>query len=446
MEEPTPTQDAKDKLIADAKEMLESLSPPEKTSPPESAPEDVKPSVLWHSNAPWVGTGYGAQSALVGPLLAERHGYRVAFSAFYGLRGCRLGWTSAGGRSYVVYPGGRDGHGNDVLGSHAKHWFGGRGGIVFVLTDPWVLSYKIVQRMPMVAWVPIDHEPLIPITKRWFTKGGAIPLAMSRFGKRVLEEGGIGGEDVLYCPHGFSPKIFNKLDRKQSRKALGIPQDAFVIGMVAANKGNPSRKSFSTAIQAFSKFRQKHPDAKLYLHTQLEDPEGENLIRTCELEKVKPLAPDQYAYALGMPETVVAATHSAFDVLLNPAQGEGFGVPLIEAQACGTPCIVTNFSAMPEVAPADVGNWNVDGEPRHTHFQSKQVAVTADGIVAALEEAYSEPNRDRKKRRESVYKWVHAEYTADHVVDTYLAPALEVAEEELQWRELSMMSYDDDDD
>jgi len=36
-------------------------------------------------------------------------------------------------------------------------------------------------------------------------------------------------------------------------------------------------------------------------------------------------------------------------VLLNPAMGEGFGVPIVEAQACGTPAIAGDWTAMSEV-------------------------------------------------------------------------------------------------
>jgi hypothetical protein len=49
--------------------------------------------------------------------------------------------------------------------------------------------------------------------------------------------------------------------------------------MVAANKGRPSRKSFSQAFQAFRKFAEKHDNAYLYLHTMVNPgmSQGENI-------------------------------------------------------------------------------------------------------------------------------------------------------------------------
>jgi hypothetical protein len=48
-----------------------------------------------------------------------------------------------------------------------------------------------------------------------------------------------------------------------------VPDGAFLVGMVAANKGRPSRKGFSQAFQAFKQVRETHENAYLYLHTMV---------------------------------------------------------------------------------------------------------------------------------------------------------------------------------
>lgn len=404
----------------------------------ESGAEDNRIPILWHSNAPWVGTGYGSQTKLFAPLLQEMLGYRVAFSAFYGLKGNRLGWVSPGGGQYIIYPGGRDKYSNDVLGAHAKHWFRGKGGYVITLTDPWVLDAGIMSQLPILAWVPIDHEPLIPYTRNWFRGSKAIPIAMAQFGKRVLEDAGY--KNVAYVPHGYDEDVFFQDDRVQCREDLGIPQDAFVVTMVAANKGVPSRKCFSQAITAFSIFKEKHDDAILYMHTQMEDDGGEDLWSMSATLGVRPMVTDQYGLALGTPSSLVARIMNASDVLLNPAAGEGFGVPLIESQACGTPCITTNFSAMPEVAPVEAGNWSVDGQQLWTPFQSWQMTPSVMELANAMEEAYAESTEDRLARRERVAKHA-AGYEAKKVTRDYWEPALEHCKEEMTWRLQKLARY-----
>jgi len=50
------------------------------------------------------------------------------------------------------------------------------------------------------------------------------------------------------------------------------------------------------------------------------------------------------------PDAELPALYSAADVLAFPSLYEGFGLPVLEAMACGTPVVASNTSAIPEVA------------------------------------------------------------------------------------------------
>jgi glycosyltransferase involved in cell wall biosynthesis len=45
----------------------------------------------------------------------------------------------------------------------------------------------------------------------------------------------------------------------------------------------------------------------------------------------------------------MAKIYSSFDVLMNCSAGEGFGIPIVEAQACGVPVVTHAVTAMPEL-------------------------------------------------------------------------------------------------
>jgi glycosyltransferase involved in cell wall biosynthesis len=60
--------------------------------------------------------------------------------------------------------------------------------------------------------------------------------------------------------------------------------------------------------------------------------------------------PEPIAFRNGIPNEALRMIYSAADVLLATSMGEGFGVPTIEAQACGTPTILSDFAGSAELA------------------------------------------------------------------------------------------------
>lgn len=299
------------------------------------------------------------------------------------------------------------------------------------LLDVWVLDARMCSEFNLAAWVPVDHDPAPPRVSAFFQQSQAIPLAMSRFGEERLEQ-----FDPIYVPHGVDTKTFVPHDQRQARRKLGLPGDDFIVGMVAANKGNPSRKSFAEALQAFARFRSDHEDAKLYLHTDLDGAFSGGMPLAPLIESLGIPAdaisfPDPYAIHFHpMAPRTMAAVYSAMDVLLNPATGEGFGIPVMEAQACGTPVIVTDFSAMREVCGA---GWKVEGTPTWTPQNAWQVVPKVEDIVDALEQARSLPVAARRRMSEQAR--AHAlKYDVDVVMVEHMLPALERVQERFEAR------------
>jgi len=102
--------------------------------------------------------------------------------------------------------------------------------------------------------------------------------------------------------------------------------------------------------------------------------------------------------------------------------GEGFGIPVIEAQACGTPVIVSNFTAQPELCG---DGWVVDGQPFWDAAQKSWfLTPSVPGIINALEEAYKRGHGTSQKAVEFA-----KQYQADAVYESHWKPAMkEIAE------------------
>jgi glycosyltransferase involved in cell wall biosynthesis len=384
--------------------------------------------LLWHSNSPHAGTGYAQQTALFGRLFAEDPSYDFGISAFYGIEGSPIRWNDV-----PVYPALGQTHGNETIHEHARVHFDGklRDGVVLTLMDVWVLDPTVWRQLNSASWVPIDHEPCPPAIAGYFADSTAVPVAMSQFGERQLANAGL---DPLYVPHAIDTSVYRPHPKAEAREQLNVPKDAFVVGMVAANKGNPSRKCFGEALQAFKMIRDRHSDALLYLHTEMSGRFGgvplPDLVDAVGIPREAVTFCDQYrAVHYPYPPERMAAIYSSFDVLLMPSAGEGFGIPAIEAQACGVPVIASDFSAQPEL---NAVGWLVSGQRVFTPLKAWQFQPDIGDIADALRQAYGS-NLDHLSER--AREFVVKNYDLDDVYRTKMLPALDTIYERFAGRE-----------
>jgi len=379
--------------------------------------------ILWYSNAPWTTTGYGQQTAQVIQRLAKEEN-EVAVHAMYGLAGSASMWNG-----FKIYPQGVETYSNDVIAAHLADWSNGSKlpPLLMTLFDTWVLkSPSLLQVKNIASWVPIDHQPAPPEVAAWCDRPNVYPIAMSKFGSKMLDVFNIKN---VYVPHAIEPIFKPTISVKTNdgglltgREFMGFEDDHFVVSICNFNKGvSPSRKAFAENLLAFGLFAADQPDARLYLYTEPDGAMGgvnlRELCISCGIAEDKYKVVDQYSYRHGIQQGVMAAMYTATDVLLSATMGEGFGIPVIEAQACGTRVIVSNFSAQPEL----VGDgWIVDGQPWWDQAQNSWFFTPrVTGILDALKQAYNAP------RSRSDKAIAHAQgYGADVVFEQYWKPAM----------------------
>jgi glycosyltransferase involved in cell wall biosynthesis len=105
-------------------------------------------------------------------------------------------------------------------------------------------------------------------------------------------------------------------------------------------------------------------------------------------------------------------------VLLSATAGEGFGLPVLEAQACGTPVIVSDFTSQPEL----VGDgWVCEVQPQWNPTQLQWFATPlVHSIVRGLEQAYERPRNQVSEEAVEFAK----DYQADKVFQEGWVPLL----------------------
>lgn len=379
--------------------------------------------ILWHSNlGP---SGYGGQTRTFVPLIASL-GYEVAVCDYYGLRGRMGEW-----QGHTVYPGGLHPFGADVLPHHAKH-FGAD--LVITLTDLWALDAEPLAGLPIAHWMPVDCDNGGGLQSRGLglrdhaslkTTGG-VPIAMSRFGETQLRN---AGHDPLYVPHGVDCDVFKPLaDPAGMRRQMGVG-DRFLIVLNSANNSTRNRKALPEQLAAFARLHRKHPDTFFYAHTQRKSDQGMNLGGIArDLGIADSIGwPDQDMLTAGqIPEEMIAATTGAAHLYTGTAKAEGFGIPIVEAEACGVATVVTDCSAMTEVS----SGWKVPGNPEWTDLHAAWWrAPGVDAIYRVYEKAYQRGSAYHAKAGQAR---THAlGYEAGMVLSEYWKPVLEVLEARL---------------
>ena len=358
--------------------------------------------VLWLSNAPYTPTGYGNQTQLFMATLPS-YGHEVAIVCNYGLQGKKMDAPGV-----VLYPS----EGKSIAMDGGMKWAVREfePDVIITLYDPWAMKWmedietdKI--DIPWVAWTPIDTLPAPKTTIENLEKAAAV-VAYSRFGQRVLRD--FHGINAEFIPHGILTNVFTPGGRAEARAFLGMPEQPFIVSIVGNNQGMPNRKAMYESMVAFRDFNQRHPDTIIYLHTTLGRLRGGLDLPTIaedhlQLKEESVRYVNQQDYALGnLTMEYMAKVYQATDVLLNPSLGEGFGLPILEAESCATPVIANDCTSMTELVE-QAGGWLVQNQPFRHPDEADQAMPLISSIIQALESAYKswETGNQWAQRRQS---------------------------------------------
>jgi glycosyltransferase involved in cell wall biosynthesis len=378
--------------------------------------------ILWASNSPHVASGYGIPTKHVAKHLKSL-GHEVAIQTFYGVQGNSLNWGDV-----VLYPAQGHRYGADAIGAHVRH-FGAE--LVVTLIDNWVLPgrYRKEFDAPWLQWFPVDGEP-VPQKSLQMARTAEYPAVFSRHGVHAMEA---AGGEALYLPYGVDCSVFKPRDKAEARAEMGIDPDVWLAVTVAANRGYPARKAWPEILLAWREFSGRHDDVALYLHTRIKHISKEGidfvpLIKTLGLEGQIAFA-DQDALAVGCDNDDLATLYQAADVMLLPSMGEGFGLPIAEAQACGCPVITQACSSMPELT---INGIAVEaGQPFWVPLLNYWwYTPRVIDIVDALEELYY---RDDDGDSEAGIEHFRQHYDWTVVFEQYWNPLMERIEAE-SWR------------
>ena len=221
------------------------------------------------------------------------------------------------------------------------------------------------------VWLPLHFTPVEHPTVLSLSDFD-LQLPISGWGATLLSA--LQGNEttmrhVEVVPHGRDITVFSPGDAIDTRAKWGWPEDAFVCLMVASNSEESGRKAFDAQIQAFKHFADKNPRAWLHIHAETtrayDIPRILEIFGLFETRSAWVDWKDGRKRTLGdavirgscvsitsahlltrLDDNDMANMYRAADVLLAATCSEGCGVPILEAQLCGTPVVTTRTTAM----------------------------------------------------------------------------------------------------
>lgn len=241
--------------------------------------------------------------------------------------------------------------------------------VIVIVQDPWnvrpyLAKLKDFQDIPVVGVIAVDGkncqgDKLGPVASpsELIHPGLAHAIFWTQFGADEARIGGWRGKSTV-VPLGVDLDVYHPQDRAAIRREIlqpiieqrGWPSDAYIVGSVGRNQ---TRKRLDLTVQYFAEWTQLKNirNAVLWFHVA---PTGDDDYDLNALAKYFGVS-DRILISdinprYGFSEEVMSQVYNAFDVLLLTGMGEGWSLPTIEAMACGTPCIVPDWSALGEWA------------------------------------------------------------------------------------------------
>lgn len=207
---------------------------------------------------------------------------------------------------------------------------------------------------------------------------------------------------------GISPErvhvVHEGLDHARFRPVPARPVQGRYVLFVGSEH---PRKNLVTLLRAFAELKRSARFRDLRLVKVGEAGTGEAPFRRRTLAVVRDLGLERdVVFAERVPDEALPGYYSGAAVLALPSLAEGFGLPPLEAMACGCPVVTSTAGALPEVT----GGAALRVPPTDSAALSRALeeVLTDEGCAAAL--------RDRGLRRAATFTW---ERTAHETLAVY---------------------------
>lgn len=157
---------------------------------------------------------------------------------------------------------------------------------------------------------------------------------------KAKKSGLLSGQKVISIPNPIDSRAFTKENREEARLYAGLPEGKKLI-LFVSQRVTDKRKGMDYFITAINKMVEAHPEMKDNCGIAILGGKAE------ELADKLPLP----SYPLGYvsEEKKIASIYNSVDLFVLPSLEDNLPNTIMEAMACGVPCVGFNTGGIPEM-------------------------------------------------------------------------------------------------
>ncbi len=328
--------------------------------------------------------------------------------------------------------------------------------VVIDVRDYWMSYYQGISPLRRhFHWIlmpTVDSEPQQEDWIDTFLDADAI-FTYSDWGAEVLKKQSSGKINYIdTASPGVDLSVFNILPNKENIKTkFGIDPNSVIIGSVMRNQ---KRKLIPELLFSFRKLIDKlestNPELGtklfLYLHTSYPDAGWDipELLKETKLSNkvlfsyfcsrcghveahtyAHPVQVCKRCYeptcrlpsvALGVPNDILSEIYNMFDLYVQYAICEGFGMPQVEAAACGVPVITVDYSAMCDIIKK-LQAYKVGIQTKFKELETKALRVypNNDDLIKHILEFMDMPDSMKFQKQQKTRQLTEKYYNWDNI-------------------------------
>ena len=408
--------------------------------------------VLFCSEASWLSTGYAVYTKEVLSRLRQIDGLEVAELACYvdptdvnipnALWKIYPNKPAPGDAAYDSYKGNVTAQFGDQTFNAVMLDF--QPDVVMDIRDWWMIEFQ--QRSPFrdfFHWAIMPTVDALPQANQWintFATADSV-FAYSEFGRDVMLHQ-CNNMNFVDIASPSASQNFQPVSNKQQHKLdMGVSPESLIIGTVMRNQ---KRKLYPDLLRSFRIFLDQieDPNVFLYCHTYYPDVGWDipalihenglsnRVLMTYKCKNCQDITVDFFQDAIkychkcqhfnchlvginnSISEPDLAKIYNLFDIYVQYANSEGFGMPQLEAANCAIPVISTYYSAMQSV----VDNIGAIGIPPLSFYTECETGCNRavpnnelfiNTLISLHKEKYKLPDIGRKVQEKAIanYSW-----------------------------------------